>query len=230
MENASKALLIAGGVFLTMLIIALVLFAWNSFSDFYKKDDELKDIENIAKFNEQFTNYNRDNVYGYELISLANKVADYNMRFSNAEDAQNDKKYNPITLNIIFPDMDRVKNELWYRLDKGGYIIKVGSSTITQSQSKSQIENIIKDALNIEEIYGSSDVASKLSKIINTLIVTDDKIASYANTNTDGNTALARQRLEIIALDAFNANVSNDNQASSYQNMINKLEVTRQYL
>ena len=34
MENASKALLMAAGVFLVMLILALVIFAWGKFSDY----------------------------------------------------------------------------------------------------------------------------------------------------------------------------------------------------
>jgi hypothetical protein len=40
MENASKALLIAGGVLMAMLTISLLLFAWGKFSDFYKEDDQ----------------------------------------------------------------------------------------------------------------------------------------------------------------------------------------------
>ncbi len=128
MENASKALLIAGGILLTMLIIGLVIFAWSSFSDFYNKNDELEDIENTAKFNEQFTNYNRNNVYGYELISLANKVADYNKRYSSAENATNDKKYNPITMTISFPN-DKKVEDLWY--ENAGRIFQKGRTTDT---------------------------------------------------------------------------------------------------
>ena len=100
MENASKALLMAGGILLVMLIIALLIFSWSKFTEFYSNDDELTEIDNISKFNLQFTNYENRDVYGYELISLANKVADYNMRYSNAEGAQNDEKYKKITMNV----------------------------------------------------------------------------------------------------------------------------------
>lgn len=100
MENASKALLIAGGILLVMLIIGLLIFSWSKFSDFYNQSDELAEIEDITKFNLQFTNYENRKVYGYELISLANKIADYNMRYSNV--GQNDEKYTPITMEIDF--------------------------------------------------------------------------------------------------------------------------------
>ena len=46
MENASKALLIAAGILLVMLIIGLIIFSWSKFSDFYKSNDELEEIEN----------------------------------------------------------------------------------------------------------------------------------------------------------------------------------------
>ena len=36
MENASKALLMAAGMLLVMLILALVIFAWGKFSDYQK--------------------------------------------------------------------------------------------------------------------------------------------------------------------------------------------------
>ena len=98
MENASKALLIAGGILMVMLIIGLLAFSWSKITNFYNKDDELAEIEDVSKFNLQFTNYQRDKVYGYELISLANKVADYNMRYSTV--GKKKEKYNPITMKF----------------------------------------------------------------------------------------------------------------------------------
>ena len=46
---------------------------------------ELSNIKSTAKFNEQFTNYQRDDVQGYELLSLIHKVIDYNQK--NTEDS-----------------------------------------------------------------------------------------------------------------------------------------------
>ena len=74
MENASKALLIAGGVLLTMLVVGVIVFARERFSEYYSSQSAIKDIDNTAEFNKQFTNYERTNVTGNELISLINKV------------------------------------------------------------------------------------------------------------------------------------------------------------
>lgn len=100
MENASKALIMAGGMLLAILIVSLLVYAWSLFSKYQSSQDDLADIEDTAKFNEQFTNYQRDNVKGYDILSLANKVTDYNDRKSNAEGAQNDAQYVPITIVI----------------------------------------------------------------------------------------------------------------------------------
>ena len=88
MDNASKALLMAGGMLLAILILTLLIYAWSLFSEYQSSRDDLADIENTAKFNQQFTNYDRDDVQGYELITLVNQIIDYNER--KTEDTKND--------------------------------------------------------------------------------------------------------------------------------------------
>lgn len=109
MENASKALIMAGGMLLAILIVSLLIYAWSLFSKYQSSQDDLTEIEDTAKFNEQFTNYQRDNVKGYDILSLANKVVDYNYRKSNVDTAKNDEKYVPITIKIEFNDADLAK-------------------------------------------------------------------------------------------------------------------------
>ena len=53
MDNASKALIMAGGMLLAMLILALLMYAWSLFSEYQTSQDDLEEIENTAKFNEQ---------------------------------------------------------------------------------------------------------------------------------------------------------------------------------
>lgn len=108
MENTSKALIMAGGMLLAILIVSLLVYAWSLFSKYQSSQDDLADIEDTAKFNEQFTNYQRDNVKGYDILSLANKVTDYNYRKSES-DRTNDENYVPITIVINLTD-DNLKS------------------------------------------------------------------------------------------------------------------------
>lgn len=98
----------AGGMLLAILIVSLLVYAWSLFSKYQSSQDDLTDIEDTAKFNEQFTNYQRDNVKGYDILSLANKVTDYNYRKSES-DRTNDENYVPITIVINLTD-DNLKS------------------------------------------------------------------------------------------------------------------------
>ena len=80
MENASKALLMAGGILIALLVIGALLLMFNQLSEYQKSSSDLVETEQLAKFNEQFTQYERDDLLGTELISLVNKVVDYNKK------------------------------------------------------------------------------------------------------------------------------------------------------
>ena len=172
MENASKALLMAAGVLITMLIVMLLLFFKGRITEFYNDQGKIDDIENVTQFNKQFTNYEREKVYGYELISLANMVQDYNIRHS--AEAQNDEKYNPITLIVSFPAGNVNVKNLWYdnETNPSLHLFKEGDR-LTQSSTDNRLVNIITTGLNIENIYGNAQIAAKLAKSIDTLIIND---------------------------------------------------------
>ncbi len=143
MENASKALLMAGGILLVIVLISLFLYAWSLYSDFYASQQELADIEDTAQFNLQFTNFDRDDVGGYEIISIANKIADYNIRYSNT--GTNDENYLPITLTVNLVSTDLVKN-----LTYDGNIRLFTAINYTQNDSVNQIANIISEQTGLE--------------------------------------------------------------------------------
>ena len=165
MENASKALLMAGGVLLVMLVIGLLLLAWGKFSEFYSKEDDLAEIKDIAEFNLQFTNYDRNDVHGYELISLANRVADYNFRYSNDEAARNNEGYSPITLIINMPT--KLVNE------KIAYGVSARLFTATQystSSINSGFITILNNLDDLEKKYGKQNLQN-LGKSIQSIFL-----------------------------------------------------------
>ena len=80
MENASKALIMAGSVLIAILVIGMLVLGYRNLSSLQqqKEDSEsdLTSLEYMAKF-EQF---NRT-LYGSELLSLANLQEDYNSSY-----------------------------------------------------------------------------------------------------------------------------------------------------
>lgn len=158
---------------LAILLISLLIYAWSMFSKYQSSQDELANIEDTAKFNEQFTNYDRDNVQGYELLSLVNKIIDYNKRKSNAEGATNDEKYTPITIRINFNG----KNTDLTQDGNGNKLFTRDTYRQSSEEGASYINNSFKDILKFKDEtegkYGGSDSATKLAKSIGSIFLKD---------------------------------------------------------
>ncbi len=88
MENASKALIIAGGVLIAILTIAVLLFAWRTMGTTAKEDDLQKASQQLSEFNEQFTSYQKQILYGADVASVINKIRSNNSKHSDNNDYQ----------------------------------------------------------------------------------------------------------------------------------------------
>ena len=84
MENASKALLIAGGILLAILILSALVFMFSSVRNFSESQEEKTLAEQTAKFNAEYDVYNKSVMYGTDVISVINKAIDYNLRNSES--------------------------------------------------------------------------------------------------------------------------------------------------
>ena len=59
MENASKALLMAGGILIAILVIGLVVYMFNTSSNLKKTSEDTELVEQIAAFNKEYEAYNK---------------------------------------------------------------------------------------------------------------------------------------------------------------------------
>ena len=69
MENATKALEIAGGVLISLIIIGTIVFFYNRISEVKQTEHNTQAEEQAADFNKDYEVYNRNDVYGSELLS-----------------------------------------------------------------------------------------------------------------------------------------------------------------
>ena len=76
MENASKALIIAGAILLAIAIIGIGMFVYTSVSDTIR-DAANMSAEQIDAYNQPFLNYQGD-IRGSNAKSLCNVVANHN--------------------------------------------------------------------------------------------------------------------------------------------------------
>ena len=111
MENASKALIMAGSVLMAIIVISVLTIFFDNLRQVAQTKENAEGEFSIAEFNAQYDVYSR-NVYGTELFSLANKIISY-----NEIEATNKNGYEeePIHLHIV------LKSDINSTFKKGTY-------------------------------------------------------------------------------------------------------------
>lgn len=74
MENASRALLIAGSILIAIIIISLLVKTYGNIGMFKRQQLTQKEVEQINEFNKQYTKYANKYVYGTEVITVINRA------------------------------------------------------------------------------------------------------------------------------------------------------------
>ena len=72
MENASKALLIAGGVLIAILIVSVLVVTLNIVNSNQKTREKALATEQLAEFNQKYEAYNKKALRGTDIITLKN--------------------------------------------------------------------------------------------------------------------------------------------------------------
>ena len=174
MENASKALIMAGSVLIALMILGALLLMFNNLNNYQNTESQNTREAQVVEFNNQYETYNRDNVRGSDLCSLLNRVADYNRRKSTEGTGKNDEgqylAYEPMTIEFDFSGKrDQLKVG-----DKNNLITQ---EKYSQSNTKNQFEEYISLKIStIEKKYGT-DVIQKLATSVSKIYV--DEKASY---------------------------------------------------
>ena len=76
MENASKALIMAGSILIALIVIGVLIIGYNNMSSYEQTLEDSEDISAL-EYMRKFEQFNRT-LYGSEILSLANLQEDYN--------------------------------------------------------------------------------------------------------------------------------------------------------
>lgn len=163
MENATKALIIAGSILISVIVISLLMMTFGKIGTFQKNQRTEEEAEQIEEFNKDYTKYDGQYVYGTEVITIINKTVDYNKRTGKS-----------ITVNITFTvDSYELKKEYWKngkRLEEKKTIKKGEELTLKNDDNKyvfvdseENIEQLKNRAFKCESIKMNND--GKISEI-----------------------------------------------------------------
>lgn len=167
MENASKALLIAAGILIGLILITMIIYGYGQISSYYEAKEANKETEQLVEFNKQYIGYNRDDVRGSDLLSLVNKIIDYN------EPKIDDVNEEKINISIYIDDI-----ESFYYNYSDNKSVKLIKSYYTQDNINN---DLVKPADEIESIYAQG-MANKLANNLSVLFITDETKARNRTT------------------------------------------------
>lgn len=141
MENASKAIIMAGGILITLVIVSLLVMLFGQIGNIYSQEDNFKEVEQLEEYNRKFAAYtNIKSLYGSELLSLANLANDYNKKLLDTvggEGHEGDSYYNAKKIEIKAHIGLIMVGEL---TNKQGEIVKNKYGKIVKKYTGTQLE------------------------------------------------------------------------------------------
>ena len=150
MENASKALVMAGGILIAIMVIATLMFMVQNTASFKSQTEEQQMLKQITNFNKEYESYQKSLLRGTEVVTVINKAIANNIKYE-----EQDKVYD---INIKF--------KLQTPVNKTTVIIKEGKKTVTKSSENlgaakeySLVDNRASDRIN-DEIKNFINVGS----------------------------------------------------------------------
>lgn len=158
MDNASKALIMAGGVLIGLLIISALVLMFSNLSAYQDTNIESTRDSQIVEFNNKYESYNKQNLRGSELYSLLNMVVDYNRRQTTAGTGWADKgqsiAFDPMEITFTVNDIKKLAADT-----SGNKLIT--KSTYTINGNTNEFENEVKDEIDrIENKYGKDSLTN----------------------------------------------------------------------
>lgn len=244
MENVTKALLIAAGMLLAMLLVTILVIGYNQISAHYELEHELIKAEQLDQFNKQFQNYSGKVIRGNELISIMNKIINYN----TSQSYQIETGYKPIKVKIeIGSDlMNSFKFE--NKGEKNDYIKPVIQNTVGDQASDSELVKItstptdlISEAASVGITINDTQLQKLTMEISNIIFDKDEyeyKIANQQNEDRRIRAIIFRNILKFNIGQYGNTNsgteydliLDNNYVAKSGQDKINKIkEIVSKY-
>lgn len=166
MENASKALIMAGGMLIALIIISILVVLFGNIGDVYYEQGESLTVEQLEEYNRKFAVYNNTKgLYGSELLSLANLADEYNAKLLDS--VGGDKKNQFYTNNELKIDVD---------------IYQI----LVDDEIKDEFGNVVKKIFKSNGLKGKYDI--KEIKEYN------DELIGLSMTNPDAKSALTELR------------------------------------
>ena len=149
MENASKALIIAGSLLISVAILSLLVYTFSGIGGTEKRKDDIAQSKSLMDFNAEYEAFDKKLMYGVDVLSCINKAV------SNNETAIEKKDIDAL-VDVKVEITTPLTEELRIYRKKGGHVVQIDE--VDSSNRSSTDEKIFKDI----ESFSSSKKIGKL--------------------------------------------------------------------
>lgn len=175
MENATKALLMAAEVFFGLIILTLLVILYTAIANYYRTGQEMTRNEQVTKFNSQYDAYIRNDVRGNEILTLVNKIVDYNRREADVEGV----KYERMRIQVRFKG--KTYEFKYDRNDEENRSIIIDFNNNTNDSDLEKISKVVKNIQNYTNVTYTEAQLQKLASEISNIFAPEDYPRSEQN-------------------------------------------------
>lgn len=144
MENATKALIMAAGVLMGIVILSLAVYEFTSFGISSKEIHKANEETRLNEFNSQFTKYEgKDDVTIYDVITVANLAKENNSYYEFSPRSLDQNTGKDLYISVIL-DNNSIENK-----DQSTYKLKIDSE---YNSKYTCIANISNDTGRVYEV------------------------------------------------------------------------------
>lgn len=152
MENSAKAIIIAGGMFILIMVITLLVIFGRSLSSYMQDQHDKEMVKQITEFNNKFANYQGTELRGNELISVLNRVIDYNALEAG------EYGYDPVLVEIDLVDRNALDSVIKFNSKDENFLFKKNVSKIKNSKdSDNELKTISQKGTTILSKYSDKE-------------------------------------------------------------------------
>lgn len=88
MENASKGLMIAGSILLTIMVVGMLVYFLSQYRQFPQAQAEAQRAAQVTKFNREYESYDKKKMYGTDVATIVNKAINNNKKYADQRTGQ----------------------------------------------------------------------------------------------------------------------------------------------
>jgi len=149
MENASKALLIAGSMLITIVVVTLIVTVWNNMRELPKTQEQIQEAKELAVFNKKYESYAKNGIKGSDVMTVINMADSHNAKNSENKIDVKIKIKEEIQAQIIHYKDTNNDGKVEKESTKTG--ITISAKEYSLITNKEDIEKIVKMSLVVSQ-------------------------------------------------------------------------------